>query len=50
MSRAALKCNHTSGIHIVLTDGSVRFLIQSIDHLTDKNLADRADGNVLGEF
>lgn len=37
-------------IPIVLTDGSVRFLSQSIDQTTDKNLAARANGKVLGEF
>jgi hypothetical protein len=33
-----------------LTDGAVRFLSENIDLITYKNLADRADGNVLGEF
>lgn len=50
VSRAALKSNHEGGIHISLTDGSVRFLSESIDLVTYKNLADRADGNVVGEF
>lgn len=50
VSRAALKSNHTGGIHIGLTDGSVRFLSQTINQITYKNLADRADGDVLGEF
>jgi prepilin-type N-terminal cleavage/methylation domain-containing protein len=50
VSRAALKSNHEGGIHISLTDGSVRFLSESIDLVTYKDLADRADGNVIGEF
>jgi hypothetical protein len=50
VSRAALKSNHEGGIHISLTDGSVRFLSESVDLVTYKNLADRADGNVIGEF
>lgn len=50
VSRAALKSNHKGGIHITLTDGSVRFLSENIDLVTYKNLADRADGNPVGEF
>ena len=41
---------HTGGAHILLTDGSVRFISNSLDMTTLFNLADRDDGKVLGEF
>jgi prepilin-type N-terminal cleavage/methylation domain-containing protein/prepilin-type processing-associated H-X9-DG protein len=49
-TQGALKSRHTGGINIVLADGSVRFISNSIDMTTFKNLADRADNNVLGDF
>ncbi len=45
-----LKSNHTGGIMVGLSDGSVQFLSNSIDLITLYNLSDRDDGNVLGEF
>ena len=50
ITRAALKSAHPGGIHVMLLDGSVRFISDSIDMTTYKNLADRDDGNVLGQF
>jgi prepilin-type N-terminal cleavage/methylation domain-containing protein len=41
---------HFGGIHVVLGDGSVRFLSENIDTVTRTNLARMADGNLLGEF
>lgn len=41
---------HTGGAHVLLADGGVRFLSDSLNLQTFYNLADRADGNVLGEF
>lgn len=41
---------HTGGIHILIADGSVRFLSENIDTVTRQRLAYMADGNVLGEF
>lgn len=41
---------HTGGVHILLGDGSVRFLSQNVQMQTVRNLANRDDGNVLGEF
>jgi len=41
---------HTGGVHILLGDGSVRFLSESVQMQTARNLANRDDGNVVGEF
>lgn len=41
---------HTGGIHVLLGDGSARFVSQNIDATTRVNLSRIADGNVLGEF
>ena len=41
---------HTGGVHVLLGDGTVRFLSESINLDTFKWLADRADGQVLSEF
>jgi len=46
----AMKSMHTGGINILLGDGSVRFISNGINMDTYKNLADRDDGNVLGDF
>ncbi|WP_437192164.1 DUF1559 domain-containing protein [Planctomicrobium sp. SH527] len=41
---------HTGGIHVLLADGSVRFLSENIDTTTRRNLSYMADGEVLGEY
>jgi prepilin-type N-terminal cleavage/methylation domain-containing protein len=41
---------HVGGVHFVLCDGSVQFLSENVDYQTFRNLGERADGNVLGEF
>ena len=41
---------HIGGCHALLCDGSVRFISQNIDTQTIRRLADRADGEVLGDF
>ena len=45
-----LNSAHTGGLQITLADGSVRFLSTNVDTGIAFNLADRRDGNVLGEF
>ena len=50
IARSSLKSNHSGGVNAVLGDGSVHFFRSSMDLNTLKNLADRADGNVLGNF
>lgn len=41
---------HTGGCHVLLGDGSVRFLNENLSDATFRNLGARNDGNVLGEF
>jgi len=48
--RSSLKSQHTGGFNALFGDGSVHFINQSIDLNTLKNLADRADGNILGNY
>ncbi|MBA4030907.1 MAG: prepilin-type cleavage/methylation domain-containing protein [Planctomyces sp.] len=48
--RNAFSSHHVGGVHFLFADGSVRFITENIDGPTSENLANRADGNVLGEF
>lgn len=41
---------HTGRAQFVLADGSVRFISENVNGQTLSHLADRADGEVLGEF
>ena len=41
---------HTGGVHVLLGDGSVRFLSENISGITLAALISRAGGEVLGEF
>lgn len=41
---------HTGGVQFLLCDGSVHFLSENVDYATFRNLGERNDGNVLGEF
>ena len=41
---------HTGGVHVLLTDGSSRFLGENVDLITHKQLAARDDGQVLGQY
>ena len=41
---------HSGGVNAVLGDGSVRFIVNSIDLVTFQRLGNRNDGQVLGNF
>lgn len=45
-----LRSAHTGGVHVLLADGSVRFLGDNTDMVTVRGLATRADGARIGEF
>ncbi len=49
-SNTPINSFHVGGIHILLTDGSVRFISENIDLNTLHRLAVRDDGFTLGEF
>lgn len=44
------RSHHPGGANVSLCDGSVRFVTETIDLPTWRNLHDRLDGQVLGEF
>ncbi len=46
----SLKSWHKGGVQVVLGDGSVRFISESVDRNTHIRLTGRNDGNVIGEF
>ena len=41
---------HTGGVHVLLCDGSVRFISENIDRPIWRALGSRAGGEVIGEF
>jgi prepilin-type N-terminal cleavage/methylation domain-containing protein/prepilin-type processing-associated H-X9-DG protein len=41
---------HTGGIHVLLADGSVRFISDNLDFTTLRNLCSRDDGVPVGDF
>ncbi len=45
-----LKSMHPGGVNVLLGDGSVRFLSETIDHQTYQYLGARADGQLAGNF
>jgi len=49
-SNKPLNSAHTGGIHVMLGDGTVRFISNNIDMLSLRRLATRDDGQVVGEF
>ncbi|QDT64234.1 DUF1559 domain-containing protein [Calycomorphotria hydatis] len=49
-SAAGYSSLHVGGAQFALADGSVRLITENVDVTTFQNLADRRDGNVVGEF
>jgi prepilin-type processing-associated H-X9-DG protein len=49
---AGFASTHPGGLNIAMTDGSVRFLKETIDYTTYQFLGDKADGQVIsaGDF
>lgn len=41
---------HTGGVQSLLGDGSVRFISENVDVRTWRNLGNKSDGQVIGEF
>ena len=41
---------HTGGVHVLLADGSVRFVGDNLDQTTWIRLGNKSDGAVVGEF
>lgn len=41
---------HTGGVHILMADGAVRFVGDSINYITWQRLGARNDGNPVGDF
>ncbi|ODA28971.1 DUF1559 domain-containing protein [Planctopirus hydrillae] len=44
------RSRHTGGVHVLLGDGSARFVSENIDLNTWRNLSTMADGQSLGDF
>ena len=44
------KSDHKGGAHVVMADGSVRFINQTIEWLTYQRLGERRDGKPVSEF
>jgi prepilin-type N-terminal cleavage/methylation domain-containing protein/prepilin-type processing-associated H-X9-DG protein len=41
---------HAGGVQFLLCDGSVQFLSENVDYGLFRNIGERSDGNVIGEF
>ena len=46
----AARSRHTGGVHVLLSDGSVRFVSENVDLFLWRALATRAGGEVIGEY
>lgn len=49
-ANTALNSFHVGGIHILMTDGAVRFVSENLDFALLGKLVGRDDGQVIGEF
>lgn len=50
MGMWAARSRHTGGVHVLLADGSVKFVSDNVDNTTWQRAGARSDGNPLGEF
>lgn len=50
MRLANFRSDHVGGVHMLLTDGAVRFVSENIGHSVLDALATRAGGETVGEF
>ena len=41
---------HVGGAHALMADGAVRFVTETLDHGTRRNISTRGGGEVNGEF
>lgn len=46
----AARSRHTGGVHVLMCDGSTRFISENIDYVLWQSLGSRAGGEVIGEF
>ena len=46
----AARSRHTGGVHVLLCDGSVRFISENLDLKIWRGLGSRAGGEILGQF
>jgi hypothetical protein len=46
----AARSAHTGGVHVLMTDGAVRFISDNISFAIWQYLGNRNDGNTIGEF
>jgi prepilin-type processing-associated H-X9-DG protein len=44
------RSRHTGGVNVLFGDGSVHFIVNSVDPLTWLGMATRAGGEVLGDY
>ena len=44
------RSRHTGGLHMLMGDGTVRFISENINAPTWRNLGAKADGNTIGDF
>ncbi len=44
------RSKHTGGVQVTMSDGSTRFISDNVNLPTWRNIGDRADGQILGEF
>jgi prepilin-type N-terminal cleavage/methylation domain-containing protein len=47
---AGARSHHVSGVHVLLVDGSVRFIGNSLSHATWVRLGNKSDNEPVGEF